>query len=136
MIAAARPALWRAAATAAYPAKVASAPYSINFDTKALANGARGIYPVSSTEEAVKLASCVVLAVKPQVMAALVKSIAVPAKAHRPLFVSIAAGVREDALSGLSADEQDRFVDVLLTIKSNLMNHTNGAAKSNGQGGR
>lgn len=58
--------------------------------------------------------------------------------AQTPMKVmrEIAAGVREDALSGLSADEQDRFVDVLLTIKSNLMNHTNGAAKSNGQGGR
>jgi len=58
--------------------------------------------------------------------------------AQTPMKVmrEIAAGVREDALSGLSAAEQDRFVDVLLTIKSNLMNHTNGAAKSNGQSGR
>ena len=47
----------------------------------------------------------------------------------------IAAGVREDALSGLSADEQDRFVDTLLTIKSNLMSQTNGAAKGNGRDG-
>lgn len=48
----------------------------------------------------------------------------------------IAAGVREDALCGLSADDRDRFVDTLLTIKSNLMTHVNGAPKGNGQGGR
>jgi len=48
----------------------------------------------------------------------------------------IAAGVREDALSGLSTADQDRFVDALLTIKSNLMSHVNGASKGNGQEGR
>ncbi|NIP47300.1 MAG: MarR family transcriptional regulator [Gammaproteobacteria bacterium] len=48
----------------------------------------------------------------------------------------IAAGVREDALSGLSADDRDRFVDTLLTIKSNLMAHVNGGTRGNGQGGR
>ena len=48
----------------------------------------------------------------------------------------IAAGVREDALSGLSADDRDRFVDTLITIKSNLMTHVNGASRGNGQGGR
>jgi pyrroline-5-carboxylate reductase len=59
----------------------------------------------TDNEEAVKLASCVVLAVKPQVMMELVQSIAVPAKAHRPLFVSIAAGVREpDILRWLGFD--------------------------------
>jgi MarR family transcriptional regulator for hemolysin len=47
----------------------------------------------------------------------------------------IAAGVRDDALSGLSADDRDRFVDTLLTIKSNLMVHVNGGSKGNGQGG-
>ena len=31
-----------------------------------------------------------------------------------------AAGVRRDALSGLSPEEQERFVDVLLKIKGNL----------------
>ena len=45
----------------------------------------------------------------------------------------IAAGVREDALSGLSASDQDRFVDTLLTIKSNLMAQVNGASKGNGR---
>ena len=48
----------------------------------------------------------------------------------------IAAGVREDALSGLSGEERDRFVDTLLTIKSNLMSQNNGASRGNGQGGR
>ena len=47
----------------------------------------------------------------------------------------IAAGVREDALSGLSAADQDRFVDTLLTIKSNLMAQVNGASKGNGRSG-
>jgi len=47
----------------------------------------------------------------------------------------IAAGVREDALSGLSAADQDRFVDTLLTIKSNLMAQVNGASKGNGRNG-
>jgi hypothetical protein len=49
---------------------------------------------------------------------------------------AIAAGVREDALSGLSTADQDRFVDTLLTIKSNLMAQVNGASTSNSQGGR
>ncbi len=47
----------------------------------------------------------------------------------------IAAGVREDALSGLSTAEQDCFVDALLTIKSNLMSQVNGASKHKGQEG-
>jgi pyrroline-5-carboxylate reductase len=61
---------------------------------EALAEAFR-IQTSSDNEEAVSHANCVVFAVKPQSMAALVESIAVPAKAHRPLFVSIAAGVRE-----------------------------------------
>lgn len=43
---------------------------------------------------------------------------------------SIAAGVRGDALSGLSAQEQDRFVDTLLTIKGNLMGLEDGGANA------
>lgn len=59
----------------------------------------------SDNEEAVSHASTVVLAVKPQIMAPVVKGIAVPAQAHRPLFVSIAAGVREpDMLRWLGYD--------------------------------
>ena len=49
----------------------------------------------SDNDEAVRLANTVVFAVKPQVMAPVVKDVAAAAIAHRPLFVSIAAGVRE-----------------------------------------
>ncbi len=55
------------------------------------------------------------------------------AEAPMQVMREIAAGVREDALSGLSTAERDRFVDALLTIKSNLMSEVNGAAKGNGQ---
>ncbi len=48
----------------------------------------------------------------------------------------IAAGVREDALSSLNAADRDRFVDTLLTIKSNLMGQVNGVSKDNGRGER
>ena len=34
---------------------------------------------------------------------------------------AIAAGLRRDAMSGFSANEQEAFVDVLLAIKSNLI---------------
>lgn len=47
----------------------------------------------------------------------------------------IASGVREDALSGLSDDDRDRFVDILLTIKSNLMGQNNGSSGGNGREG-
>jgi len=55
--------------------------------------------------------------------------------AQEPMQVmrEVAAGVREDALSGLSTADQDRFVDVLLTIKTNLMGESNGASKGNGK---
>ncbi len=49
----------------------------------------------------------------------------------------IAAGVREDALCGVSAEERDRFVDILLTVKGNLLTLANGPAqKANGGGNR
>jgi DNA-binding MarR family transcriptional regulator len=56
--------------------------------------------------------------------------------AETPMRVmrKIAAGVREDALSGLSTADRDRFVDALLTIKSNLMSQANGASKASKQG--
>ena len=56
--------------------------------------------------------------------------------AETPMRVmrKIAAGVREDALSGLSTADRDRFVDALLTIKSNLMTQANGASKASKQG--
>lgn len=47
----------------------------------------------------------------------------------------IAANVRQDALSGLSPEEQDRFVDTLLAIKSNLMALNNGSGGQGGTGG-
>ena len=71
---------------------------------EALADAFR-IQTSSDNEEAVSLASAVVFAVKPQVMASVVKGVAIPGKAHRPLFVSIAAGVRApDILRWLGFD--------------------------------
>jgi pyrroline-5-carboxylate reductase len=81
--------------------------YVTDVDTAKLETLADAFRVQTSTdnEEAVKLASCVVFAVKPQAMAPVVKSVAVPARAHRPLFVSIAAGVREpDILRWLGFD--------------------------------
>lgn len=46
-----------------------------------------------------------------------------------------AADVRRDALAGLSADEQERFVDTLLAVKANLNGAENGAGR-NGNAGR
>ena len=43
---------------------------------------------------------------------------------------TIAAGVRTDALLGLNADEQEAFVDTLLTIKANLSRLSNGQTNS------
>ena len=39
-----------------------------------------------------------------------------------------AAEVRRDALSGLSVEQQERFVDTLLTVKANLSRFENGMA--------
>ncbi len=81
--------------------------YVTDVDTaklEALADAYR-VQTSTDNEEAVSLASAVVLAVKPQIMAPVVQAVAVPAKAHRPLFVSIAAGVREsDILRWLGFD--------------------------------
>lgn len=49
----------------------------------------------SDNDEAVGHGATVVLAVKPQVMGPVVRDLALAAQAHRPLFVSVAAGVRE-----------------------------------------
>ncbi len=43
---------------------------------------------------------------------------------------SIAAGVRGDALSGLSPEQQDHFVDTLLRIKGNLMGLEDGGGNA------
>ncbi len=81
--------------------------YVSDIDTaklEALADAFR-VQTSTDNEEAVSLASTVVFAVKPQVMASVVKGVAVPAKAHRPLFLSIAAGVRvPDILRWLGFD--------------------------------
>lgn len=81
--------------------------YVTDVDTgklEALADAFR-IQTSIDNEEAVRLASAVVFAVKPQAMAPVVKGVAVAGKAHRPLFVSIAAGVREpDILRWLGFD--------------------------------
>lgn len=48
---------------------------------------------------------------------------------------SIAAGVRGDALSGLSPAQQERFVDTLLRIKGNLMGLEDGGGGNAGTRG-
>lgn len=54
-----------------------------------------GVQGTQHNDEAVGRSATVVLAVKPQVMSSVVKSLAESAKQNRPLVVSIAAGVRE-----------------------------------------
>jgi DNA-binding MarR family transcriptional regulator len=46
-----------------------------------------------------------------------------------------AADMRRDAIAGLSTEQQEQFVDVLLTIKANLSRSENGTS-SNGARGR
>ncbi len=66
------------------------------------------------------------------------KRVSLTDAAQTPMRVmrEVAAGVREDALSSLNAADRDRFVDTLLTIKSNLMGQVNGVSKGNGRGER
>ena len=45
-----------------------------------------------------------------------------------------AAEVRREALAGLSAEEQERFVDTLLAVKSNLNGTENGAGRNGNRG--
>jgi len=45
-----------------------------------------------------------------------------------------AAEMRRDALAGLSAQEQQRFVDTLLAVKANLNGSDNGAARNGARG--
>jgi len=47
-----------------------------------------------------------------------------------------AAEVRREALAGLSASEQERFVDTLLTLKANLSAYDNGTARNGAAGTR
>jgi MarR family transcriptional regulator, transcriptional regulator for hemolysin len=43
---------------------------------------------------------------------------------------AVAAGVRRDAVAGLSAEQQQVFVDTLLTVKTNLAVPENGAGRN------
>jgi DNA-binding MarR family transcriptional regulator len=47
---------------------------------------------------------------------------------------SAAADVRREALAGLSAVEQERFVDTLLAVKANLNGADNGSARNGSRG--
>jgi len=47
---------------------------------------------------------------------------------------SAAAEVRRQAVAGLSADEQERFVDTLLAVKANLNGTENGAVRNGSRG--
>lgn len=44
----------------------------------------------------------------------------------------IAAEMRRDALRGLSVEQQDRFIDTLLTIKANLLDSAGNHGRANG----
>lgn len=60
-----------------------------------------GTYPISTytqNEAAAAAADVVVLAVKPQIMAAVARELAATVARHQPLVISIAAGIREPAL--------------------------------------
>jgi len=48
----------------------------------------------------------------------------------------VAAGLRRDALEGLSAAQREQFVDTLLAIKSNLQRLENGNGAARGAGRR
>lgn len=61
---------------------------------KRLADEFKGALVTSSNASLVRDASCVVLATKPQVLPAVCRELEAVAQASRPLFVSIAAGVR------------------------------------------
>ncbi len=58
-----------------------------------------GICPVSSNAELVEKSSCVVLAVKPQVFRTVLQDVLEAVQLHKPLVVSIAAGIREKEIS-------------------------------------
>jgi DNA-binding MarR family transcriptional regulator len=47
-----------------------------------------------------------------------------------------AAEMRRDALAGLSAEEQQRFVDTLLAVKANLNGSDNGVTRNGARGRR
>jgi pyrroline-5-carboxylate reductase len=57
-----------------------------------------GIHTLADNNEAVAQADVLVLAVKPQVLAEVARGLADSVQKHRPLVISIAAGVRADTL--------------------------------------
>jgi len=48
---------------------------------------------------------------------------------------AVAADVRRDAMAGLSADERERFVDLLIAVKGNLQRNENGGRNGSRNGG-
>lgn len=58
-----------------------------------------GIQTTSDNAEAIAKADMVILAVKPQIMQAVVEPLAPTLQQHKPLLVSIAAGISEQALN-------------------------------------
>lgn len=56
------------------------------------------VRPATSNDEAIKQADVVILAVKPQVMQEVARSVAPAVQERKPLVISIAAGVREESL--------------------------------------
>jgi len=67
-------------------------------EARARLNGTFGIATTDDNRTAARAAETLVLAVKPQVMATVARELA-PALAHRPLVISIAAGIPLDALA-------------------------------------
>ena len=63
------------------------------------AHAAHGLRTTTDNAELLEKADVVVLAVKPQVMASVLKPLAKQAQARRPLIISIAAGIPIDALA-------------------------------------
>lgn len=61
----------------------------------------------------------------------LTEAVAEPMRTMR----AVAAGVRSDALAGLSAAEQDRFVDLMLKVKGNLLALDDAGPGNSGNGG-
>lgn len=59
---------------------------------------AQGLNTTTDNQAAVAAADLVVLAVKPQVMQTVASDLATAARTHRPLFISIAAGISLEAL--------------------------------------
>lgn len=57
------------------------------------------VFTSTDNNEAIQGADVVLLAVKPQVMEAVVRDLAAQAQRSRPLIISIAAGIREQALN-------------------------------------